>query len=74
MAKVHFDAGRRDSAASCGWVLFAAYSDKRDWERVAQGGVYLGNVTSVHAELSGALEALRVAIACAKGRLNAEFS
>ena len=63
--KVHFDGGRRDSKASYGWVLYVSYDKQsgfdQNWFKLAASADVLGDVSSMCAELRGAVEAVQAA-------------
>ena len=75
--KVHFDGGRRDNVASLGWVVFVSHDvdDRRNpvWLPLAQGSTPIGDRTVVKAELSGASEAVHMALEILSGRGFAEM-
>ncbi len=59
--KICFDGGRRDNAASYGWVVYADFEASGEeivWQRLASAATPLGDATTVEAELTGAHEAL----------------
>ena len=58
-----FDGGRRGSNAGSGWLLWGTWSeDKKLRVKLAQGRSFLGDKTTIHAELHGATQALHAAL------------
>ena len=74
-ANIHFDGGKRDGIASCGWVLSASFEKdpcNKLWRRVASGALPLGDISSTEAELRGACEAINIALTFVRGHLCAD--
>ena len=55
--RAHFDGGCRETFAGAGWIVEAS-ADAQTWEFVREGYQYLGDVTSVTAELESAMLAV----------------
>ena len=55
---VNFDGGRRESHAGAGWILKGRWSQDENWAEIASESVYVGNQTSMWAELTAATKAL----------------
>ena len=59
LVQAFFDGGRRDGISGCGWHIEACWGESEEWQTILEASAYLGEKSSVEAELEGACQAIR---------------